>query len=469
MQPLWPAPKCLQATYPSAKPLMLLFLRRPSSANFKAAQPVKTAVANFFTPASQKPKDPTVWSERSPNDDTPATLLVGRFDGVKEDETIKRRKIAAFDLDSTLISTASGKKHAGSGTDWKWWDISVPAKLRELYQDGYRVVILSNQAGLTLHFDPKSKAPKANAQKRVTEFKQKCSAVLNSLNLPTCVYAATEHDIYRKPRTGMWKELCDDYDISESEIDLGNSVFVGDAGGRTATLGKGPDGVAAAAKDFSCSDRNFAHNVGIQYQTPEEFFLGHKPRSFAREFDLSEHPFVDDAESGNSVVTFDRTNDKDIILFCGPPGAGKSTFYWKSLKPLGYERINQDQLKTRDKCVQAAREHLQAGKPIAIDNTNADPETRTIWVELAKKFGISIRCVWFKTPLQVCEHNNAVRALNTTLNPESRQILPKMAFTGFASRFKPPQMKEGFQDITEVQFQFRGSRDEYKIWGRYWT
>ncbi|SCO78149.1 related to bifunctional polynucleotide phosphatase/kinase [Fusarium oxysporum] len=429
----------------------------------------KTAVANFFTPASQKPKDPTVWSERSPNDDTPATLLVGRFDGVKEDETIKRRKIAAFDLDSTLISTASGKKHAGSGTDWKWWDNSVPAKLRELYQDGYRVVILSNQAGLTLHFDPKSKAPKANAQKRVTEFKQKCSAVLNSLNLPTCVYAATEHDIYRKPRTGMWKELCDDYDISESEIDLGNSVFVGDAGGRTATLGKGPDGVAAAAKDFSCSDRNFAHNVGIQYQTPEEFFLGHKPRSFAREFDLSEHPFVDDAESGNSVVTFDRTNDKDIILFCGPPGAGKSTFYWKSLKPLGYERINQDQLKTRDKCVQAAREHLQAGKPIAIDNTNADPETRTIWVELAKKFGISIRCVWFRTPLQVCEHNNAVRALNTTLNPESRQILPKMAFTGFASRFKPPQMKEGFQDITEVQFQFRGSQDEYKIWGRYWT
>jgi bifunctional polynucleotide phosphatase/kinase len=44
-----------------------------------------------------------------------------------------------------------------------------------------------------------------------------------------------------------------------------------------------------------------------------------------------------------------------------------------------------------------------------------------------------------------------------------------MAFTGFASRFKPPQMKEGFQDITEVQFQFRGSQDEYKIWGRYWT
>jgi bifunctional polynucleotide phosphatase/kinase len=69
----------------------------------------------------------------------------------------------------------------------------------------------------------------------------------------------------------------------------------------------------------------------------------------------------------------------------------------------------------------------------------------------------------------VCEHNNAVRALNESLNPESRLVLPKMAFTGFASRFKPPHLKEGFEDIIEVQFQFRGTEDEYRIWGRYWT
>ncbi|KAJ4146205.1 DNA kinase/phosphatase Pnk1 [Fusarium falciforme] len=429
----------------------------------------KTAVANFFTPTSKKPKDPTIWSERSPSDDTPATLLVGRYEPeTPEDRNIKRRKVAAFDLDSTLIATASGKKHASSGTDWKWWDASVPSRLRELYQDGYRVVILSNQAGLTLHFDPKFKGPKASAQKRVTEFKQKCSAVLSNLNLPTSVYAATAHDIYRKPRTGMWTELCDDFDIPEEEVDIENSIFVGDAGGRTASLGKGPNG-AATAKDFSCSDRNFAHNVGIKYQTPEEFFLGEKPRSFARDFDLSEHPF-EISEPGNpDNVVFEKTNDKDMVLFCGPPGAGKSSFYWKYLKPLGYERVNQDLLKSRDKCVQAAREHLQEGRSVAIDNTNADPDTRTIWVELAKKFGISIRCVWFKTPIALCEHNDAVRAMNKSLNPESRQVLPKLAFSGFSARHKPPQKKEGFQDITEVSFRFRGTEEEYRIWGRYWT
>ena len=41
-----------------------------------------------------------------------------------------------------------------------------------------------------------------------------------------------------------------------------------------------------------------------------------------------------------------RINDLDIIVFCGSPAAGKSTFYWMCLRPLGYERVNQDILKT---------------------------------------------------------------------------------------------------------------------------
>ena len=43
---------------------------------------------------------------------------------------------------------------------------------------------------------------------------------------------------------------------------------------------------------------------------------------------------------------YSKRNDQDIVLFCGSPGAGKSTFYWTHLQPLKYERINQDILKT---------------------------------------------------------------------------------------------------------------------------
>ena len=41
------------------------------------------------------------------------------------------------------------------------------------------------------------------------------------------------------------------------------------------------------------------------------------------------------------------------------------------------------------------------------------------------------------------------------MNPESRAMLPKMAFTGFASRYREPTVDEGFDDITKVSFKVR--------------
>lgn len=270
-----------------------------------------------------------------------------------------------------MITTASGKRHADDPADWKWWHHSVPERLQQLYNDEgcayprpiscyaayprqllicirYRVVIFTNQGGLVLHPDPQAKAPKST-KNRVPAFKQKCNAVLAQLGIPTTLYAATGKDSYRKPRAGMWTELKDDYDLSESDIDHENSVFVGDAGGRTA---------GAAPKDFSCSDRNLAHNIGIKYQTPEEFFLGEEPRDFERDFDLGNFPF---AEKEDDDIVLEKPSGKDIVLFVGPPGAGKSTFYWKHLKPLGYERVNQDILKRSAPPLAASRAHLTRG------------------------------------------------------------------------------------------------------------
>ena len=38
------------------------------------------------------------------------------------------------------------------------------------------------------------------------------------------------------------------------------------------------------------------------------------------------------------------------------------------------------------------------------------------------------------------------------MNPEKRTILPGIAFGGYASRYKKPEVSEGFQDIIEVPF-----------------
>ena len=44
------------------------------------------------------------------------------------------------------------------------------------------------------------------------------------------------------------------------------------------------------------------------------------------------------------------------------------------------------------------------------------------------------------------------------MNPEKRTMLPKMAFTGFAARYREPRVEEGFQDITKVDFKVCSAR-----------
>lgn len=91
---------------------------------------------------------------------------------------------------------------------------------------------------------------------------------------------------------------------------------------------------------------------------------------------------------------------------------------------------------------------------MGLDNTNADIATRAIWIDLASKFKVPIRCVYFTASAKLCEHNDTVRALTMgSFNPEKRSILPHSAFTGFAARFKEPSELEGFQDLTHIDFQ----------------
>lgn len=53
-------------------------------------------------------------------------------------------------------------------------------------------------------------------------------------------------------------------------------------------------------------------------------------------------------------------------------------------------------------------------------------------------------------------------------NPESRTLLPGIAFGDFGRRFKEPSLSEGFEDIVRVDFRFRGSEESKRIWGKYW-
>jgi len=359
-----------------------------------AATTTSSVVSNFFKPASQKEPDKVTFQTLH------GTLFTARHHKAFDVDRPKPLKIAAFDFDDTLVTTKSGSKFARGADDWGWWHATVPARLKQLNDDGFAIVIVSNQAAVSLRTD--AKTPK-DGMRSVNNLKGKVAAVMSALDLPISMYAGTEHDIFRKPRTGMWEQILKDYGLTDhGDIDHQSCVFVGDAAGREG------DKSAGLKKDHSCCDRDFAANVGISFYTPEEYFLGEEIKPFVRSFDPA--PYVDvDVEAAPTV--FSKNHDVELVLFCGSPGAGKSTFYWKHMQPFGYERVNQDTLKSRDKCMKFATEYVEEGKPVAIDNTNADIETRASWVSLARKLKVPIRLVHFTAPTKLCEHNNVVRAL----------------------------------------------------------
>jgi len=55
------------------------------------------------------------------------------------------------------------------------------------------------------------------------------------------------------------------------------------------------------------------------------------------------------------------------------------------------------------------------------------------------------------------------------MNPENRTQLPGIAFRSFMQRFQEPTLQEGFEDIYKVDFEFKGTEDQRKLWSRYWV
>jgi hypothetical protein len=107
-----------------------------------------SAASNFFASRKEKGKVEPVWRVEG-------TLLIGSFrkDARPALDPAAPVKLAAFDLDGTLIKTSSGKQHAQSETDWKFFDANVKPRIIQLASQGYHIVIFSNQVSVADSFE----------------------------------------------------------------------------------------------------------------------------------------------------------------------------------------------------------------------------------------------------------------------------------------------------------------------------
>uniref|UniRef100_A0A915HWA7 PNK FHA domain-containing protein n=1 Tax=Romanomermis culicivorax TaxID=13658 RepID=A0A915HWA7_ROMCU len=345
-----------------------------------------------------------------------------------------KSKIAGFDLDGTLIKTKSGKKFPVDENDWTFAfnESIISKKLRHLDERDFSLIVFSNQKGIERNGG-------------VDCFKRKVEKIAEKLNVPTLWFLAMKDNLYRKPRIGMWTEF---HSIFNVQPDKNDSFYVGDAAGRLEVKKE-------RKKDHSCADRLFAINLGVEFRTPEQFFLDSKKKE---QFEM---PLFDPRSlfSENSLPLLQPPESKltledcqEMIIFVGYPAAGKSTLAKKLKANPNYVIICQDELKTSQKCLKMAEDSLNLGKSVVIDNTSPDKESRSKFLNLvdkAKYPSCKKRCFLFNATLEQAKHNNKFRNL-ADLTDDKHKNVDDIVLYSFRKKFQAPTKDEGFDEIVRI-------------------
>ncbi|XP_033227301.1 uncharacterized protein F21D5.5 isoform X3 [Belonocnema kinseyi] len=402
---------------------------------------------------NSEPTDADKWEESGKG-----SCLVFTSKGVQG-----RSKIAAYDMDKTLIKTQSGRQFPQDANDWQLWHPEVPGKLKKLHADGYKIVIFTNQASL------------GTGKVKPSDFKLKIERIVKKIGIPIQVFIAVGYSKFRKPCTGMWDLLVQEKNDGVA-IKKEQCLYVGDAAGRPEQK------ESKRKKDHSLADRLLAINVGLDFYTPEEHFLGHKvakynPPAFHPKDEVNKKTHITDPP--NAEVT---KQEQEVIVMVGSPGSGKSHFAKTYL--TGYHYVNRDTLGSWQKCVAETEKALVLGKSVVVDNTNPDEISRLRYIEVGKKHNVPVRCFVMAMTKEHTKHNNKFRCLtdpnhqkisdmilHSYANVESQLIwrclrfvklllllclqLCTFFFTNpqpYRKSYKMPNLEEGFAEIVKVNF-----------------
>ncbi|VDN36317.1 unnamed protein product [Gongylonema pulchrum] len=266
----------------------------------------------------------------------------------------------------------------------------------------------------------------------------------------------------------MWEHF-EKYENGGISINRQCSFYVGDAAGRICSSLRGK-------KDHSAADRLFALNIGINFFTPEQYFLkqthieNYILPSFSPSLSLDAKLCLFEPED-----TAVPGEGPEVLVFVGYPGSGKSFLANKLARDYGYEIVNRDTLKTWQKCVENAKILLKRKQSVIVDNTNADAQSRKRFCDVAKSFGAVARCFVFNCTFEQAAHNCKYRVIIGT--DEAHSDVGRMVLNTYRNKFQDlwlplelpklvhlqnpkaahldfqePTLAEGFSSIVRVNF-----------------
>ena len=157
--------------------------------------------------------------------------------------------------------------------------------------------------------------------------------------------------------------------------------------------------------------------------------------------------------------------DGEVVLVMGIPGAGKSRVA-AGLAKRGYRRLNRDERGGSLRELAGALDEQIAGgaRQVVLDNTYLTRAARNDVLEVARRHGIAVRCVWLDTPLAQAQVNLVERLLerfDSLPEPERLQelakreqgvLLPTSQMRALRE-LEPPAADEGFAAVEQVPFE----------------
>jgi methylglyoxal/glyoxal reductase len=348
-----------------------------------------------------------------------------------------RTKIAAFDLDGTLLqwSSQSPGFWPSQLTHYELWNTNVITKLQDLYDNqNYRLVVFSNQGAVQ----------KAHTGRKATTVKTLLDWIATQIDRPIVAVLSTRSpkkssQSFHKPTPNMWTQVLAERICSKVELDLSNSFFVGDSADESDSQG----GV----------DRKFSAAVGISFYTPDEFFgpsnqeMRSKAQLCAGGIDIP----PPEALTARSALLGGYLDGPILLILCGVQGSGKSTFCEKVLDGarraasyracigkedewnvptdeevdeqlandthkwlvVSQDTINNGKPGKREKVEDEARVALRQGRSVIVDRMHIDVEQRRYFVDLAAQENVPAHIVVLNPP----KHVIAERVKNRTSHP----------------------------------------------------